>query len=177
MSAAQVTASDCQQGSGASISACGRYRYWLMRRWADGPRALFIMLNPSTADASEDDPTIRRCVGFAKALGYSGIEVVNLFAWRVTDPDAMFDHWRRGGDIIGPECDIIILRAAQQAGIVIAAWGADNRAESRASYVLGLVSRFADVYCLARSGKGAPRHPLYLPAAARPEIYRARKPA
>lgn len=160
--------------SGARISACQQYRYWLMRRWADGPRVVYVMLNPSTADAHADDPTIRRCIGFAKSLGHGGLEVVNLYAYRSTSPDAMFDVYRRGVDIVGSECDTEILRVVQSAGLVVAAWGAEARAERRANYVLDLVSKFADVHCLARSGKGAPRHPLYLPAASRPEIYRAR---
>src|SRR5689334_20041621 len=70
----------------AVLSPCGLYRYRLTRRWGDGPALLFVMLNPSTADATEDDPTIRRCTGFAKREGMPAIEVVNLFAWRATDP-------------------------------------------------------------------------------------------
>ncbi len=161
--------------SDARLSPCGQYRYWLMRRWAPGPRVLYVMLNPSTADASVDDPTIRRCVGFARALGLGGLEVVNLFAWRSTSPDAMFDRARSGEDIIGPDCDAAILDAVRGAGLVVAAWGADRRAAERAEAVLTAASRVADVHCLARSGGGAPRHPLYLPAAARPELYRAKE--
>jgi hypothetical protein len=136
---------------------------------------LYVMLNPSTADASLDDPTIRRCIGFAKALGFGGLEVVNLFAWRSTSPDAMFGVARGGQDIVGPDCDTTILDAARGAGLVVAAWGADHRASERASAVLAMISNVADVHCLGRSGSGAPRHPLYLPGAARPELFRAKE--
>jgi hypothetical protein len=71
---------------GATLSDCGRYRYRLWRRWADGPTVLFVMLNPSTADADVDDPTIRRCIGFARSWGAGALEVVNLYAWRATQP-------------------------------------------------------------------------------------------
>lgn len=74
----------------AEFSGCGRYRYSLRRRWADGgPPACWIMLNPSTADAEKDAPTIRRCIGFSKAWGHNALVVVNLFALRSTDPTAL----------------------------------------------------------------------------------------
>lgn len=159
--------------SDARISPCGRYRYSLTRRWAPGPPLAFIMLNPSTADASVDDPTIRRCIGFAKTLRFGGIEVVNLYAFRSTDPDAMLAR-RRTADIIGPYNDDAIVDAARMAGKAIAAWGTDNRARDRAFSVLECIRPIADVYCLAKSKDGLPRHPLYLKADLQPELYRAR---
>src|SRR5262249_14212908 len=94
----------------AVISDCGRYRYSLTRRWGDAaePRALFVMLNPSTADAEQDDPTIRRCIGFAKAWGMGSLEVVNLYALRATDPAALLS----APDPIGPKNDTMITSAA-----------------------------------------------------------------
>lgn len=163
-------AADAPMSSYARISACGRYRYTLWRRWADGPHLLFLMLNPSTADALDDDPTIRRCMDFAKSLGFSGLDVVNLFAWRSTSPDAMFD--RLGiDDIIGPDNNDVIVDAARRTGMVIAAWGADRRAASRARDVRSILRPFCDVHCLATSRDDSPRHPLYLKKDLQPIIY------
>jgi len=83
---APATAALDQPGSGAEISDCQRYRYALWRRWADGPAVLFVMLNPSTADARSDDPTIRRCIGFARSWDYAAVLVANLFALRTPTP-------------------------------------------------------------------------------------------
>ncbi len=154
----------------ARSSACGRYRYVLGRHWGDevalgmsaGPGVTFIMLNPSTADAAEDDPTIRRCIGFAKRLGESSLEVVNLFALRSTDPKAL----SRETDNVGPENDEAIRRACgeRSAHVVIAAWGIIGQAcRKRVEQVLGIVGA-RPLFCLGKSAGGAPRHPLYIPA-------------
>src|SRR3989449_11540410 len=111
----------------ACFSRCGTYRYALWRRWAAGPQVLFVMLNPSTADAQRDDPTIRRCIGFARRWGCGGIEVVNLFALRATDPRRL----RYTRDPVGPENVAHLARAAGRASLVGAAWGADPAARSR----------------------------------------------
>lgn len=109
--------------AGAEISDCGRYRYRLWRSWGDGPRLPFVMLNPSTADADQDDPTIRRCVGFARRESYVGIEVVNLFAWRATDPKDLADT---PDDIIFgfPRNVDVLERLMADHPVVVAAWGA-----------------------------------------------------
>lgn len=104
---------------GALISECGLYRYRLWRRWGIGPHATWIMLNPSTADADLDDPTIRRCIGFARAWGFSAIEVVNLFALRATNPREL----GRSADPIGPDNDRHLSEAGRAAELRIAAWG------------------------------------------------------
>jgi hypothetical protein len=154
----------------ARLSEDGLYRYELARRWALGPTARFVMLNPSTADGTEDDPTIRRCVGFARALGCGALVVVNLFAYRATRPA---DLWR-AADPIGPRNNLTILEVAEQArhagGHLIAAWGA-RVPESRVEEVLGLLDAAGARHLLAALGTtqtGAPRHPLYLPSSARP---------
>ncbi len=146
--------------SSAVVSDCGRYRYALTRRWASGPMALFIMLNPSTADAEVDDPTIRRCIGFAKREGCGALRVENLFAWRATKPDEMF---AQGGVAVG-EADAAIRQAVQAMdGLVIAAWGGDRRAEKRAREVTALLNELGvEVLCLGATKAGAPRHPLYV---------------
>ncbi len=153
----------------ALISADGLYRYWLSRDWFGGQgRTAFVMLNPSTADASQDDPTIRRCIGFAKRLGRAGLIVVNLFAARSTDPDMLgiFD------DPVGPENDQHIAKAAQQAEEVICGWGAHSAARQRARNVQAII-RAAGRYpmCLGVTKDNAPRHPLYLRSDARPIVW------
>ena len=110
----------------AVLSDDGRYRYTHGRRRAPGPLMGFVMLNPSTADAYADDPTIRRCVGFARREGLAGIEVVNLFAYRTPKPAALTAAGRGGVDIVGPDNDTEIRRlAADRFGVplVVAAWG------------------------------------------------------
>src|ERR1700731_2978902 len=104
----------------AVISDCGRSRYLLRRTWDhDKPRALFVMLNPSTADAEVDDPTIRSCMRLAKQMGHGSFEVVNLFAWRATDPREL----HTASDPVGPENDRVIEAAVNRCDIVICAWG------------------------------------------------------
>src|SRR5580765_5070589 len=106
---------------GATISPDGKYRYLLSREYEDGMfgTVLFVMLNPSTADATKDDATIRRCVGFTKRWGYSTLEVVNLFAFRATHPR---DLWK-ADDPVGPDNDVTISDAVRRAQLIVAAWG------------------------------------------------------
>ena len=157
----------------AVLSDCGRYRYSLVRRWASaGQPAQFVMLNPSTADDTLDDPTIRRCVGFARALDAAGLVVVNLYAYRATKPA---DLWQ-AEDPIGPDADtylrLVARRAATQGAPLIAAWGANAKAD-RVDHVRALVAEIgAELTALGVTKAGAPRHPLYLPATARPEPWR-----
>lgn len=169
----------------ADISPCGRYRYLLEREWRgthnpknwewmgfkDGaghevgqPKsALFVMLNPSTADADVDDPTIRRCVGFAKAWNYEQLSVVNLYAYRATDPKELS---RAGQDIHGPRNQEVIERAVRSAGIVICAWGSHAN-EFHAETVRGWM-HMKPHFALGLTKGGAPRHPLYLKSDAQP---------
>lgn len=147
----------------ATISPCGTYRYDLTRRWADGPTALWVMLNPSTADATEDDPTIRRCISFSKREGCGRLAVVNLWAYRSTDPKALLTADRP----IGPDNGATIERWMQEASIVVAAWGAwplNNRKVSPArSNVEALAAYHGhQMVCLGTTKAGAPRHPLYV---------------
>ena len=146
--------------TGATFSADGRYRYRLWRRWDRArPVVAFVMLNPSTADATRDDPTIRRCISFARAWGFGGVEVVNLFAYRATDPRVL----RRARDPVGPGNDRQIARACREAALVVAAWGASH-AGDRAAHVL---RRLSAPRCFGTTRSGQPAHPLYLPRTAR----------
>jgi hypothetical protein len=151
-------------GRGALISPCGRYRYRLWRLWDPHlPVMVWVMLNPSTADADVDDPTIRKCIGFAKAQRHGGIFVVNLFAWRATDRTEL----TRVADPIGPENDAHIrwACAAPILATIVAGWGSDRFARPRATTVSVMISGAVarDIKCFRRSASGAPWHPLYLP--------------
>ncbi|TMC73897.1 MAG: DUF1643 domain-containing protein [Chloroflexi bacterium] len=146
---------------GATFSADRRYRYRLWRRWdRTRPIVAFVMLNPSTADARHDDPTIRRCLGFARRWGYGGIEVVNLFAYRATDPRAL----RTVRDPVGRANRGHIQSALRRATLVIVAWGA--RADG------SLLAELAEARCLGLTRAGQPRHPLYLRGDVRPVPFR-----
>lgn len=142
--------------SSAVISDCGGYRYELTRRWDDGPLLGWVMLNPSTADASVDDPTIRRCIGFARNRGFSGIVVRNLFALRATDPRELLG----AADPIGPD-NTYYLRRCEGDPMTVAAWGA-NKAVQHAWPSLRTVKCASSLMCLGTTGSGAPCHPLYL---------------
>lgn len=149
----------------AVISDDGLYRYRLDRWWgpesegAGSTRLPFIMLNPSTADANMDDPTIRRCMGFARREGFDGITVVNLGAGRATNPD----DWTAMEDPEGPENLAYLYDVAEMAGHIVAAWGAHPHAVNLGAFVLRVLRDAAiPVLCLGTTKSGAPRHPLYV---------------
>lgn len=145
--------------SSAVISACQSYRYVLKRRWGDGPRACFIMLNPSTADHANDDPTIRRCIGFATREGCGELVVVNLFAFRATNPRVLATVDNPIGSMNGH-----YVRSAVHAcdGPLIAAWGAHTMADSCETAREVRAYSFGRLMCLGKTASGAPRHPLYV---------------
>lgn len=152
----------------AEVSECGRYRWWLRRSWktgGDGKVVCFVMLNPSTADALVDDPTIRRCMGFVRAWGYSTLSVRNLFALRATDPADLLKANEPTG---GPRGDLEI-SAACTADLVIAAWGA-SVPFGREKEALSLLSA-KPLYCLGKTKQGKPRHPLYVRGDAQPVLF------
>lgn len=145
--------------SHAGFSPCRRYRYTLSRTWdAASPPLVFIGLNPSTADETTDDPTIRRCIGFARRDGFGGIVMLNLFALRSTDPAALSD----ASDPVGPWNDDQIF-AACKGRTVVAAWGVHGTLRGRDKVVRRLLAG-VDLRCLGRTKEGNPRHPLYLRA-------------
>jgi len=142
--------------NGANFSPDRVYRYDLWRTWLGGDGfAMFVGLNPSTADETQDDPTIRRCVAFAKAWGYAGLCMTNLFAFRATDPRDM----KRASDPVGPQNDMVLKERAGRAGVVVAAWGAHGTYKNRAWWVQGMLPK---LHCLRLTKDGHPGHPLYL---------------
>lgn len=139
----------------------GEHRYLLWRVWDDAlPRLLWVMLNPSTAGETEDDPTIKRCISFSQRWGYGGLDVANLFALRATDRREL----RRAADPIGPENDRYIAEAAARASGIIVAWGEHGGYMGRARAVLALLARYTTqpLHCLGVTKNGSPRHPLYV---------------
>jgi len=142
----------------AGLSEDGKYRYWLTRKWDSRPLITFIMLNPSTADAQNDDPTIRRCMDFAERDGAGGIAVVNLFALRATNPKELHKHPAP----IGPMNNHNILLWSTGVSKVILAWGAGGNYGGRAKAVLFLLGKSKNLYTLGATKNGMPRHPLYV---------------
>lgn len=148
----------------AVISRCGEYRYTLDRPRgilvspATRATAVFCMLNPSTADDENDDPTIRRCRGFMERWGSAGLLVVNLYALRSTDPRALWEH----ADPVGPENDHWLHRAAGEGGEVVCAWGANAKPDRVRIAVALFRAAGARLLCLGTTKDGHPRHPLYV---------------
>lgn len=149
----------------ATFSPCRIWRYRLERRWGAGLVAAFILLNPSTADETKDDPTIRRCIGFAKAWGYGGLVLGNLFAFRSTDPAGL----RLTSDPIGPGNDEALRAIGAAADRVVCGWGSHGALTGRGAAVTDFLrSAGVPLFALAMTAGGQPGHPLYLPAAAKP---------
>ena len=145
------------------------YRYSLWRCWKQTPKStcLFIGLNPSTADKTTNDPTIRRCINFAKAWGYDSVEVVNLFAYRATKPTDLFKATKP----IGSANNQHLLNACHRASIIIAMWGNHGAFQKRDKDVLRTLSNKFKLHCLGTNKQGSPKHPLYLPNETVPQTY------
>ena len=159
MSAAQAS---------AVLSPDGVYRYLLTRTWEPHRcRLVFIMLNPSTADAQQDDATIRICMGRARRMGAGGIAVVNLFAYRATQPLRLYG----ATDPIGPENDLYILQAVREDPLmVIAAWGQHGPLRNRAQSVRQLLAS-VPLHHLGLTKEGQPKHPLRISYDVQPELW------
>jgi hypothetical protein len=152
---------------GAYISEGGLYRYWLSRHWDNDKNTVgWIMVNPSTADATKDDATVRRCINFAKSWGYGGIIIVNLFAYRSKNPQ---DVWTCPVDPIGPDNNYQLRGAMKHCKIVVAAWGINGTYKNRDKEVKKF---FPVLHCLGTTVTGNPRHPLYMPADTKPIIFK-----
>lgn len=153
---------------GAAFSPDRLYRYALWRIWdRRRPQLAVVGLNPSTADEKADDPTITRCTGFAKAWSLGGLVMLNLFAYRATDPKELLLIQ----DPVGKDNDRTIVECCDKAqGPVIVAWGNGGSLQGRDLAVLALLSSF-QVCCLGKTKDGYPRHPLYMPKDAVREVY------
>lgn len=148
---------------GAQFSDCRNYRYALWRTWDESAgHVCFIGLNPSTADETIDDPTIRRCIGFAQRWQRGGIYMLNLFALRATDPKVM----KKSAEPVGTMNDSALLAYACRSAIVVAAWGIHGAYAARGELVAGWLPSQAEksMYCLGLTKSGHPKHPLYLPS-------------
>lgn len=148
--------------TGATFSHCQNYRYSLWRIWnvVDNPKmACLILLNPSTADATKNDPTIERCSRRFKKLGYDGIYVVNIFAFRATDPKVM----KNQDDPFGPKNEEAILECAKASDLVVCGWGTHGDWRNRSSHISELLRRNGILAkCLGKTKSGQPKHPLYI---------------
>jgi hypothetical protein len=143
--------------SGAVFSPCREYRYVLWRTWDDkGPRVNFIGLNPSTADEVLDDPTMRRCRQFATHWGYGGFIMTNLFAFRATKPNVL----KSAAEPIGADNDLWLIRAADEAKVIVVAWGIHGAFLGRADAVTRQIGNRC--HCIGLTKHGQPAHPLYL---------------
>jgi hypothetical protein len=152
--------------STAVYSDCEKYRYSLDRVWdTTAKRVMFVMLNPSKATEVQNDPTVERCERRARALGYGGFCVTNIFAWRATDPRDM----RAAVDPVGPENDDVLLRNTDWADHIIAAWGTHGAHLDRGIAVASMLRQQPKaLFHLGLSKAGHPKHPLYLPYSQHP---------
>lgn len=156
------------ESGGATIDPSGTYRYSLWRKWDEDNLTMlrWVLLNPSTADAEQDDPTIRRCIGYAKSWGFGGMVVLNLFALRATDPKELKRTMR---DPIGPDNDKWIDDVMLKGTFAVAGWGAGGALGGRGAAMHRL---YPEMRCLGLTKDGHPRHPLYLPKTLCPEPWR-----
>lgn len=153
----------------AIFSPCRRYRYELFRQWdPNPPKVAFIGLNPSTADETNDDPTIRRCIGFARRWGYGGLYMLNIFAFRATNPRDM----KQQRDPIGPDNDQHLIGIAPRVEKIICAWGAHGSYKDRGKQVVDMLrGQGAPLYYLGETMEAHPLHPLYLSNDKKPILY------
>lgn len=158
-----------EKGVRTIISKDGKYRYQLGRTWPERSSArsiMWVMLNPSSADASQDDATIRRCTYFSQGWGFSTMLVGNLYAFRAPLRSTLWNHQRNNGDIVGPQNDFYLASMADKAEVIVFAWGGDVGAE-RAHKVMQLLLPWKKKWRhLGLTAEMWPRHPLYIPKVA-----------
>lgn len=157
----------------ATFSPCRHYRYTLHRVWSEAsPLLAVIGLNPSTADETQDDPTVRRCINFARDWGHGGLVMLNAFGYRATDPRDM----KACEEPIGEGNNAAILEQAKAAGLVLAAWGVHGTHLDRERQVVEMLTAAGvAIHCLGTTKGGNPKHPLYLAKSTKPIIYAAAK--
>ena len=152
--------------STAEFSKDRIHRYALWRTWQKSKQiAMFIGLNPSTADEIKNDPTVTRCINYAEHWGYGGMIMANIFAFRATDPTIM----KNAADPVGSENNSWLVKLAHNADLIVAAWGNHGEFMERGLEVLRLLKDF-QLYCLDMNKTRQPKHPLYCPANLKPTI-------
>ena len=153
--------------SSARFSRCGCYRYRLERQWDPLRQTVaFLMLNPSTADASSTDPTLRRCIAFARSWGFGGLVVGNLFALRSSNPGRLYEE----ADPVGPENDRYLCEMSESCDRIVCGWGRHGAYLGRASDVCGMLAT-SKLYALKFTAGGHPSHPLYISGTAEPKKF------
>lgn len=157
--------------TGATFSNCRTYRYALWRHWDESkPKAMFLMLNPSTADETRNDPTVERCQRRAEMMGYGGLLVCNIFALRSTDPKTLYV----AEDPIGPQNDLAIIMGAKQSALIVCGWGAHGKYLGRGRAVHAMLTdRGYKPHYLRRTKDGQPGHPLYIGYDVQPQLWGA----
>lgn len=159
----------------ALISPNGVYRYALHRLWSPGDRFLLaIMLNPSVADATVDDPTVTRLIKRAQVGQFDGLTVCNLYAYRSPYPKILEQQYERGNDVIGPCNDQVIMEEIARCASVLIAWGNHKLVAKRERVVLANIQRLHNPFCLGLTSDGYPSHPLHVAYAVQPMPYRGR---
>ncbi|MCM8542390.1 MAG: DUF1643 domain-containing protein [Lentisphaeraceae bacterium] len=157
----------------AHITRCEKFRYWLTRKWNNGDNYIcWIMLNPSTADASNDDPTIRRCISFSKLWGFDGLYVVNLFSFRATDPKEL----KKAGGPVGEHNNEYIKFISSICSRVVCAWGNHGKLKDQYKTVCEILYAHCsheNFFCLGKTGAGQPKHPLYVESSTKLIRYKA----
>lgn len=146
--------------SSARYSSCEIYRYTLQRVWDEsGPMVSFIGLNPSTATEIENDPTVRRCIGYAHSWGFGGMRMLNAFALRSTDPRGL----KQIDDPVGPDNDFWLKKMTKDVSLTVLCWGVHAELNERHAHIVKLLRKASrDVHCLGVTKAGYPKHPLYL---------------
>ncbi|MCK5610803.1 DUF1643 domain-containing protein [Candidatus Pacearchaeota archaeon] len=154
--------------SGASFSHNRDYRYELWRQWdTNKGMVAFIGVNPSVADEDNDDPTIRRCINFAKDWGFGGIKMINLFAFRATDPGNM----KKCNEPVGMHNNTTLVSIARSVNMVVCAWGANGSHLDRDKEVIKLLQHKVELFHLGFTKHGLPRHPLMLKKDVKPTLW------
>lgn len=154
--------------SSARFNSTRTHRYSLWRIWNENIKPLVVIgLNPSTADEYENDPTVSKCIVWAREWGFGGLIMLNIFAYRATDPKEM----KRHPEPVGEDNNKHILKHCERAGLILCAWGNDGAFRDRAKEVLALLESF-DLYCMGTNQDGSPKHPLYLKYKTKRELYR-----
>lgn len=155
--------------STAIYSNCEQFRYELTRIWGDGRRLTYVMLNPSTASETRNDPTVERCERRARVMGFSAFRVVNIFAFRATKPQDL----KKANHAIGPENDRFLISAVDWADMVLCAWGAHGAHLGRGAQVEAILREQGDdLWHIGLTKAGAPRHPLYISYSQQPALWR-----